>query len=695
MDWIGAPLGAIMRWCYQLVQNYGLAIILFTFATKLILFPVSLWVHINGIKMVQIQPAINRMKVQFFGDNDRIAEEQGRLYKENRYNPFLGVIPILVQLLLLIGLIQVIYHPLSYVLHMPDDVVQAVVQAAQRLDGIDAASNAAELLVLNHIQSGATSVNFLEIPGMTQELWEAMQAIELRFLGIDLSGVPATDGGVLILIPLLAGLASVLLSLSQNVINPLQAEQSKASQLGTMAFSVGLSLVLGFMIPAGVGFYWIFSNLFSILQQYVLNGVYKPQKHIDYAALEASKKEIEKYQHIGKKNSDRDKDEIKREKKDYKRFFSIVNKHLVFYSEKNGYFKYFEPTITYLLEHTNITIHYITSDPKDSIFSLAEKESRVKPYYIGEKKLITLMMKLDADVVVMTMPDLDNYHFKRSLMRKDIKYVYIFHYPLSTHMVLHTGALNHYDAILCVGDFQFAEIRKTEELYGLPRKELIACGYGQLESLYNAYQEMPKVKRQHPKILIAPSWQESNILDSCIDKLLSALLKQGFEVVVRPHPEYVKRYASRMEAIVQRYANYQGDDLRFELDFSSSQSIFDSDIVITDWSGTAYEFSFVTERPCVFIDTPPKINNPEYVKLEIEPLEFSLRDKIGIRIIPDQFEHLAEQIRDLLNDQSRHEEIVALRSRYIANFGNSGEIGGKYLIQQVRDQIEKKKAQQA
>ena len=69
-------------------------------------------------------------------------------------------------------------------------------------------------------------------------------------------------------------------------------------------------------------------------------------------------------------------------------------------------------------------------------------------------------MKMDAHMVIMTMPDIENYHYKRSYVNKDTEYVYVFHYPLSTHMVLHTGALDHYDTILCVGDFQFAEIRK-------------------------------------------------------------------------------------------------------------------------------------------------------------------------------------------------------------------------------------------
>ena len=66
-------------------------------------------------------------------------------------------------------------------------------------------------------------------------------------------------------------------------------------------------------------------------------------------------------------------------------------------------------------------MHYITCDPEDQIFALAEKENKIRAYYIGEKKLITLMMKMDADVVGMTMPDMENFHIKRRDVRKDIE----------------------------------------------------------------------------------------------------------------------------------------------------------------------------------------------------------------------------------------------------------------------------------
>ena len=305
------------------------------------------------------------------------------------------------------------------------------------------------------------------------------------------------------------------------------------------------------------------------------------------------------------------------------------------------------------------------------------------------------MMKMDADIVVMTCPDLENYHIKRSYIRKDIEYIYMFHYPLSTHMVLHTGALDHYDTIFCVGDFQFDEIRAAEKVYNLPEKKLISAGYGLLEQLHESYQKMEKVQREKPKILIAPSWQTDNILDTCIDPLLEELLGKGFEVVVRPHPEYVKRYKPRMDKIVEKYQGREKDGLVFELDFTSNNSIFDSDILISDWSGTAYEFSFVTLKPAVFIDTPPKIHNPEYVKLGIEPLEFTLRSQVGIQVDPTNMAGLEQQIKDLIKNGKEYEQkILGIREKYIASFGLSGQIGGKYILSQLKNLQNKKKGEQ-
>ena len=649
IQWLGVPLGKVMELSFNLCKNYGLAIILFTLISKIILLPVGIWVHKNSIKVVRIQPEINMLKVKYFGDADSLADEEGKLYKREKYNPLLSLIPLAIQIILLMGMVEVVYHPLSYLLHIDGEALGSLCALASELTGVDVASSSIQLRVLEAVRNPEWLSMFCALPiENIGEVLEKVTSLNTYFLGIDLCAVPVENFAVLWFVPLITGFAAWLLCFAQNRENVLQSEQGKINKYGTMALSVGLSLYLGAFVPAGLAVYWTFGNIFAIIQLLILNKIIDPKKYVDYEALEESKKKLAEIQSVGTHYTKEEARQLsKREKADYRRFFSVANKHIVFYSEKNGFYKYFEAIIRELLSTTNLTIHYITSDPNDDIFKLAQTESKIRAYYIGEKKLITLFMKMDAQMIVMTMPDIENYHYKRSYIKKDAEYVYVFHYPLSTHLVLHTGALDHFDTILCVGDFQFDEIRKQEELNNLKPKKLISCGYGQLEKLYDAYQASEKPVREHKKVLIAPSWQLDNILDSCIDDLLSQLLGQGFEVVVRPHPEYVKRYKPRMDEIVKRYENYKGGDLSFELDFTSNNSIFDSDVVITDWSGTAYEFSFVTLKKSIFIDTPPKINNPDYVKLGIEPLEFSLRDKIGVRVKPDRMEGLADQIRDL------------------------------------------------
>ena len=672
MEYISVPFGWVMRFCYNLLNNYGLAIILFTFFTKIIIFPVTLWTHKNSVKLVKIQPQLNELKIKYFGEKDTINEKQLELYKKEKYHPLLGLVPMIIQIFLLMCVIQIIYNPLTHILSLDKGVIASLISAYQATLSSELSGNAVQLYVTKAVQEGFT-VSGIELSGI--------KALDMIFLGFDLSAIPLKSGGFMMSVPILAGCSALALSLFQNKMNPIQAEQGKTGTLITNVISVGISLILGGFVPAGIGLYWICSNIFTMLQQLILNVIINPKKHIDYERLEKSKEELSKLESIGEENT---KENRARSKRDYKRFFSVANKHLVFYSEKNGFFKYYERLIDYLLSHSNIIIHYITSDPNDSIFELAEKEDKIKAYYIDEKRLITLFMKMDADIVVMTMPDLENFHYKRSYVKKDIEYIYIFHGPTSTHMNMNKGCIDNYDTIFCVGDFHVDEIRRQEEVYGLKEKDLVVCGYGFLETLQEKYDAMEKVENEHKKVLIAPSWQKDNILDSCIDSLLDSLLGSGFNVVVRPHPEYVKRYPNRLEEVLSRYKDYNGGDLTFELDFSSSESIYNSDVLITDWSAAAYEFSYVTLKPSVFIDTPMKVNNPEYEKIGIEPLEIKLRSEIGKRYIVGEFSSLSDDIIYMTEHKEEYsDKIKNIRDTYVANFGSSAQVGGKYIIRQL------------
>ncbi len=686
MEYIAKPLGYIIKFCYELLSSYGLAIVLFTFITKIVLFPISLWTHKNSLNLIKIQPKLNRIKAKYYGEKDKISDEQLILYKQEHYHPLLGLVPMIIQLFLLMCVIQIIYNPLTNVLSLDQGTVKQIIDAVCKGTAIDSDSNAVQLFAVREIQNGFST-------GLSDGTKAAIDALNMKFCGFDLSATPFSAGGIMYAVPILAGLSALALCLFQNIKNPLQAEQSKLEQIGTNAVSILISLILGGFVPAGVGLYWICSNIFTMAQQLILNAVMNPKKHIDYAELEASKAELEKISSIGGTNSPKRGSELyKREKADCKRFFSIENKHLVIYAENGGFYKYFERIIKYLLNNSNIIVHYITSDPNDNVFNLQKENKNFRAYFIGEKKMVTVFMKMDADIVLMTTPDLETYYYKRSYVKKDIEYIYTVHGPMSTHMVMNKGCLDHFDTIFCVGDFQIPEIRKQEELYNLPKKELVVCGYGFLETLQERYDASEKRTDGTPKILIAPSWQEDNILDSCIDNLLDALLGKGYNVVVRPHPEYKKRYPNRLDAIVERYSGYDKGDLSFELDFSGSESIYNSDIVITDWSSTCFEFSYVTLKPCIFIDTPPKIYNKDYKEIGIEPLELKLRNLIGKRFAPNEFDSLSDTIDKMLDSKAEYtDKIRKIRTKYVANYVKSGEIAGKYIINKlILKQKEKK-----
>lgn len=684
--YICIPLGVLMKWCWQLVGNYGVAIILFTLATKIVLLPLSVWIHKNNILMVKLQPEINMIKVRNFGNADIIADEQEALFKKHKYHPMLSLVPLALQIVLLLGVVYIINRPLSYLFGISDEVVASLAQAV----GANTESSSFQLEILAALKNGTLNYVPGVDPSVMANLVGKVGSFDLTFCGLDLTGVPTAMNGTYYLVPLVAGLSSLLLCLAQNASNVLQHEQSKINKYGTMMLSVSISLYLGFFVPVGTATYWTFGNIFSIIQMYILNVVIAPKKYVDYDALERSRMELKKLEElepVGKKDA-RWRENKKREKQDYKRFFGIINKHLVIYSEKSGFYKYFKDIIDELTARSNITVHYITNDPDDVIFKIAETNKQIKPYYIGIKKLIPLMMKLEADMVVMTTPELDKYYLKKSMMKKDVEYVYVPHALMSMHMGMKEGSLDAFDTVFCAGEHIHREVEATVKCYGLPPKTLVDFGYPLVDELLR---EGERERASHKtdgrlEILIAPTWNEDCILDSCIDEMLTYLMCDDYHITVRPHPEYVKRYGTRMNAIVERWADKVGDGLTFELDFSANRSIYAADIMITDWSGISFEYSFATKRPVLFVNTKMKVLNPNWERIECEPIEITLRNEIGVSIEKGDVVNVREHVEYLLSHSSEYENSInkALH-KAVYNVGSAGRVGAGYILKSLSE----------
>lgn len=617
----------LMDWCHSWCPNWWADIVIFTFLTKILQFPVSLWCQVNSLKMVSLMPETNRFKIDYFGDNDAIGEKTAELFKREHYHPMLSLVPLAIQIVILMCFVKVIY-------------------------GIG---------------------DRLTVPGAAKPL---------------IACVPWTDGGPAWLMPLIAGAAAWLLGYTQNIFNPLQHEQTRLQQIITNGISICISLFLGCFVAAGVGLYWAASNLFSILVQLCENLCIPPKKHVDYPRLRHSQAELKKFEETLKKNV-LTKEDKQREKADYKRFFHVANKHVVFYAEGGGYYKYFKSVIEWLLAHTNLTIHYVTNDSQDKVFEPStfnlqpdEYAKRIRAYFIGQTRIIPLFMKMDADIAVMTTPDLETYHLKRSYVRKDVEYVYLDHGPTSVHMCYRKGAFDHFDTIMCNGPFQVAEHRATEKVYNLKPKKLIESGYPLLDTLIT---DTSKNETATRRIMIANSHQPDNIFDTCLDSLIESIRKQdslkayNVQIVVRPHPQYVRRNPAKMQAIAAKYAGCS--DVIMETDFSQPSTMDKSDVLVTDWSGIAYEFAYKTHRPTLFVDTPMKVINPEWKKIDIVPTDISFRNEVGASVAMDDMDGAAAKIADMLAAPDTYaSKIDNLFSTQFFNPGHAGEVVGKYIL---------------
>lgn len=355
---------------------------------------------------------------------------------------------------------------------------------------------------------------------------------------------------------------------------------------------------------------------------------------------------------------------------------------LMFYSEQSGFYKYFENIITALLEKTDEPIYYITSDPNDKIFET--KNAQIRPYFISGNQLIALMMKLECDIVVMTMPDLEKYHIKRSKVKKNIEYIFVDHACVSINMTYRTGALDYFDTIFVTSRYQGIEVREIEALRNTKKKKIVKYGYGLIDNMIAAYNALEHKQNEKPTILIAPSWQYDNILDSCLDDLLSELICDKYKVVVRPHPQYIRRFPVQMEKIIERYQDKFGPDFMIETDFSSNVTVYTADVVITDWSAIAYEFSFTTDKPSLFVDTEMKVVNKDYDKIKLKPFDITARNTIGKSVSKEQTKHIASVIDDLLANQDSYQETISeLKKGYFYNLGHSGEVGADYIIERL------------
>ena len=349
-------------------------------------------------------------------------------------------------------------------------------------------------------------------------------------------------------------------------------------------------------------------------------------------------------------------------------------KKVVFYSESFQDWHHLKPLLNALLDD-DIAVTYVTSDDRDP--GLLKLSNKYRSIYIGKGFFRILFFQfLRAKLLILTMMDLNNFELKRSM--HPVHYVYIFHSLTSTHMVDTEKSFDHYDTIFCAGPHQKKEIELREKNKDLKAKNLVPYGYPRIEKLI---QLSSKPKNEKKVILLAPTWGEQSIINLMGIEICSIILNQGYSLILRPHHETIKRSPKLIDEIENKYSHLE--TFRLVREMGDSESLLQSDLLICDWSGTAIEYAFGLEKPVIFIDIPPRVRNPNWREIQSEPLEMSIREKVGRVICPSKLDELPSSISQLLNeDQVSSSLIKSLREEFIYNLSRS-EITGPEEIKRL------------
>ena len=315
--YIVLAMGWIIKTIYDLVQNYGVAIILFTIVIKALLLPLNIKSQKAMKKQQKIQPIIAQLQQKYANDQQKLQQEMMKVYKENDVSMMGGCLPLLFQMPILIALYQAIQKPLTYMFGV--DHKNLTEEIITRVEGLKEAFVAAGNNIGNLSQMSVEQLmqqSQIQISDWAGKIEGAASDwfINFKFLGMDISRNPSSaldylgdiGNNLSIVLLLLIPVFAVLSSIAQNKITMKLSGQNNAgneqaqSMSNTMMWMMPLMTgFFTFTLPAGIGLYWIVSGLLQMAQQLALN-YYFDKKGEDFVV----KVPESKHQH-GKKSKKR------------------------------------------------------------------------------------------------------------------------------------------------------------------------------------------------------------------------------------------------------------------------------------------------------------------------------------------------------------------------------------------------------
>jgi len=313
---------------------------------------------------------------------------------------------------------------------------------------------------------------------------------------------------------------------------------------------------------------------------------------------------------------------------------------VIFFSEGQSYLKYCYLLLNTIAKNYPNQVYYVSTDINDKI-----NNNNIKNIYIGKGFLMWFFFLIvKGDNMFMTITDLNNNLIKKNKFIKN--YVYFFHGAVSTTKIYTKGAFDNYDKILCNGKYHLDEITFREKLLKLQKKDLIKSGY-----FYFDYLNLKLNRSVYPdEILIAPSWNKNkdNFINEKFELIIARLIKDGFKVRFRPHPENLKRSEKYLNIIKKKFIE---KEFIFDDSPENYKALERAKCLITDNSGISIEYLLLMKRPVMYFDNFDKVHNEEIKDYkDLETMDNKIKLLFGNSFNENQIDNLKKYIEDAINN---------------------------------------------
>lgn len=354
---------------------------------------------------------------------------------------------------------------------------------------------------------------------------------------------------------------------------------------------------------------------------------------------------------------------------------------IVFFSEGGQYWNTFKPVVDALIE-SKVTVNYWTQDNNDIGLKVDSEYFHGKNIGKGNRAFAKLNA-LEANICVMTTPGLDVFQIRRS---KGVKhYCHIIHAPTTGTYKLYS--FDYFDSVLCSGQHQIDSIRELEAKRSTKQKVLLETGCAYMDVLKDKLENYDKVENSNvnnaePTILLAPSWGDNGLFKLFGGNIIRILLNAGFKVIVRPHPQSFIVESDMLSSIEKQFAG-TSSDLVWDKSPDNFESLRKSDLMISDLSGVVFDYAFIFQKPVVTIKFQLDLRGLDANHLDSEIWELGVLKDIGHQLDENDLENLPEIIRQILLNQGLKKQLSTLRERSLFNYGNTGQVAAKQIIELV------------